>query len=414
MQTAAMIPVGQQESIQTQESVVARAIEAPTPATDLQVHLIQDYESFIELEPIWNRLVDESGIDHPFILYEWVRTWWDCFKPEGSLFIVRVTQGSKTVALAPLMVDCGRMYGYPVRRLRGIANVYTERFDFIVTNRPEESCRIIWKFLASRSKDWDVLELRQLPPDAHALVTIPRMVIDDRFLVGTWESTHGPYIPIIRSWDEYRKSLSPKYLAKLRGRLKGLSRFGPVTHEVIQGGEGLAQAIDDALRLEGAAWKQKAGTAIVCDPKREAFYRKMMLSAAQQGSLRLYFLLVKNARVSVKISLFCRNKLYVLKTGYDPRFAAGAPSHVLCWRLLEEAWSLKHNEVDLLGAVERWKMDWTDDVRRHSWLFVFPNRMSGRFLHSIKFRLLPRLRSHVAFRLLLKCGALIGVKVHGE
>ncbi|NWF71532.1 MAG: GNAT family N-acetyltransferase [Nitrospirae bacterium] len=416
MQTAAMVPVGQQESLRTQESVVARAMEAPAPApaTDLQVELIQDYKSFIELETPWNRLVDESRIDHPFIRHEWVRTWWDCFKPEGSLFIVRVTEGSRMVALAPLMVDRGRMYGCPVRRLRGIANVYTERFDFIVTSRPEESCRAIWKFLASRSKDWDVLELRQLSPAAQALMTIPRMAIDDRFLVGTWGSTRSPYIPITGTWDEYGKGLSRKYVSNLRGRLKGLSRLGQVTHEVIQGGEGLSQAVDDALRLEGAAWKQKAGTAIVCDPKREAFYRRMMLSAAQQGSLRLYFLLVKNERVSMQISLLSHNKLYLLKSGYDPRFAAGAPSHVLCWRLLEEAWSLKYDEVDLLGAVERWKMNWTDDVRPHSWLFVFPNRPSSRFLHSIKFRLLPRIRSNFAWRLLLKCGALIGLKVHDE
>ena len=411
MQTAAMVPVMQQ-SVRRQELAVARVMEAP--ATDLQVELIEDYESFLRLEPVWNRLVDEAGIDHPFIRHEWVRTWWDCFKPDGKLFIVLVTEGLKPVALAPLMLDRGRVYGCPVRRLRGIANVYTERYDFIVTRRPEEACRAIWKFVASRSREWDVLELRQLPPGAHALQTIPRSAIEDRFLVGTWGSSQGPYIPIARTWDEYRNGLSRKYSSHLRGRLKGLSRLGPVRHEVVQGGEGLSQAVDDALRLEGAAWKQKAGTAIVSHPQREAFYRRLMLLAAQRGSLRLYFLVVNDERVSVQITLFYGNKLYVLKSGYDPRFATSAPSHLLFWRLLEEAWSLKYDEVDLLGAVENWKMYWTDAVRPHSWLFVFPNRPSGRFLHGIKFSLLPRIRNNVVCRLLLKGGVRLGLRAHDE
>ncbi len=412
MHTAAMVSVVQQESVQPQELVAERVMEAP--ATDLQIDLIQDYESFIRLEPVWNRLVDEAGIDHPFIRHEWVRTWWDCFKPEGSLFIVIVTEGSRTVALAPLMLDRGRIYGCPVRRLRGIANVYTERFDFIVTRRPEEACRAIWKFLASRSREWDVLDLRQLPPDAHTLKAIPRSAIDEGFLVGTWASNQGPYIPIIRSWDEYGKGLSRKFVTNLKGRLKGLSRRGPVRHEVVQGGEGLSQALDDALRLEGAAWKQKAGTAIVSRPELEAFYRRLMLSAVQQGWLRLYFLLVKDERVSVQITLLFHNKLYVIKSGYDPRFAAYAPSHLLCWRMLEDAWRLKYDEVDLLGAAENWKMIWTDDVRPHAWLFVFPNRPSTRLLHRIKFKVLPRIRTNAAYRMLLKGGTRLGLKVQDE
>jgi|SRR5688572_22021120 hypothetical protein len=412
MQSAGAVPIVQQDVVNPQDLIMPRVMERTV--TELQIELLQDYESFVGLEPVWNHLVDEGGIDHPFLRHEWVRTWWDCFKPEGSLFIVVVKEELQTIALAPLMLDHGRMYGYSVRRLRGIANVYTERFDFILTRRPEDACRAIWKFLASRSKEWDVVELRQLTPGARLLETIPRLAIEDRFLAGLWASNECPYIPIVRTWEEYGKGLSRKHLSNLRGRLKGLSRIGTVKHEVVESGEGLSQAMDDALRIEGAAWKRKAGTAIVCHAGREAFYRRLMLSAAQQGWLRLYFLLVDGERISVQITLLFRNKLYVLKSGYDPQFAAGAPSQLLCWRMLEDAWSFKYDEVDLLGAVERWKMNWASKVRPHSWLFVFPNRPICRFLHRMKFTLLPRIRRNPAFRLLLKGSMRLGMKVHDE
>jgi hypothetical protein len=140
----------------------------------LKVELVTDYPAFVQLGPVWNRLVEESGVDHPFMRHEWVCTWWDSFKPEGRLYIIVVKEGPKTVALAPLMLDRGRIYGCPVRRLRGIANIYTERFDFILGDRPKDACRAIWKFLAQQASNWDMLELRQVPAGAQ-VTEHPRM-----------------------------------------------------------------------------------------------------------------------------------------------------------------------------------------------------------------------------------------------
>src|SRR5262245_25263790 len=104
----------------------------------LNVELVQDHNAFLRMGPVWNRLVDEARIDHPFLRHEWVRTWWESFKPRGRLHILIVKEGTDPIAIAPLMFDQGKVYGCPVRRLRGIANVYTERFDLILTRRAKE------------------------------------------------------------------------------------------------------------------------------------------------------------------------------------------------------------------------------------------------------------------------------------
>ena len=35
--------------------------------------MVTDYWAFIERDPVWNRLVEESGSDHQFWRDEWVR-----------------------------------------------------------------------------------------------------------------------------------------------------------------------------------------------------------------------------------------------------------------------------------------------------------------------------------------------------
>ena len=43
------------------------------------VETITSYQRFLEIEPLWNALVDEANADNPFVRHEWVRSWWECF-----------------------------------------------------------------------------------------------------------------------------------------------------------------------------------------------------------------------------------------------------------------------------------------------------------------------------------------------
>lgn len=387
-----------------------------TPATDdrLAVELIRDYGAFIELGPVWNRLVDAAGIDHPFIRHEWVRTWWDCFDHGGRLYILVVKQGGEPIAIAPLMIDRGRVYGCSVRRLRGIANVYTERFDFILAQRPKEACRAIWNHLAATSSEWDVLELRQLPEGNAVGQHLPFFAFEDKFLLGQWHCSDGPYIPINKPWEAYVKGLSKKHMSNLRGRAKGLHRTGDVQHEVVKGSDQLDHTLNEAFLLEAAAWKGKAGTAILNRPERQSFYRQLMKRAAERGWMRLHFLRLNGKRIAVQMTLQVHNKLYVLKSGYDPHYAQFAPSLLLCEMMLRDAWKQTLSEVDFLGDAERWKLDWAGHTRAHTWLFVFPNRARLRFLHHLKFGLLPKINTNPFYRIVQTASRRVGLKVHGD
>ena len=393
-----------------------RIVEAVTngevDSVALSVELVQDDNTFLRMGAVWNRLVDEAKIDHPFLRHEWVRTWWECFKPLGQLHILIVKEGTEPIAIAPLMFDHGRMYGCAVRRLRGIANVYTERFDLILTRRAKEACRAIWKALAAQSDSWDMLELRQIPEGARAAEYLRFSAYEDKFLLGQWHSSDGPYIPINKSWESYSKTLSKKHLSNMRGRAKGLHRIGDVRHEIITGGENLNSSLNEAFLLEAAAWKGKAGTAIMSQPDRLSFYRTLLTRAAEGGWLQLHFLTIEGKRIAVQFALLVHNKLYILKSGYDPHYAPFAPSLLLCELMLKDAWKRRMVEVDFLGDAERWKLEWANHTRSHYWLFIFPNRAKNRWLHRLKFELLPRIHQHPLFRIVRFAGQHLGLNLH--
>ena len=352
------------------------------------VEVVSDYESFLALEPVWNALVMEAGVDHPFLEHLWVRTWWECFGAGSAMRIVLVKYGGRVVAIAPLMLTRIRMYGVvPWHSLGFFYNSHVPRSEFIVARDAEQAYAAIWNHLA-KDRSWDVLQLCQLEQDSQTLQTTARLAALSGRRVETWVSCESPTIPIRSAWDEYFGGLPTKHRANLRNRMKRLLGRGPAVMETIDCEEGLAEALQDGLRLEAAAWKGEAGTAISSDPRLARFYSLLAQRAAERGWLRLNFLRSDSERIAFDLSLCYHDRVFLLKHGYDPAHSQFSPSQLLLQLAIEKAFE-ECDEYEILGDQTEWKQCWTKAVRKHYWLFVFADSLKGRFVHTTKFRLAP-------------------------
>lgn len=362
----------------------------PVPA-EIHVEVISDYQAFLELEPLWNEVAEAAGLDHPFLEHAWVRTWWECFGAGSSLRILVLKAGGQALAIAPLILTPVRMWGIKVRRLGFFYNAHVPRADFLVVNRHEEVYRAIWSYLF-QSRDWDLLQLCQLPEGSATLEAMSSLATADHCRIVTWLSGASPYLPLATTWDQYFESLAAKHRSNLRNRFKRLGGIGPVSVVTITAGETLAGDLEAGLQLEAAAWKGEAGTAISCDPQISKFYATLAQRAAERGWMRLSFLQAGAQRVAFDYSLFYKNRIHLLKIGYDPAYAPYSPSNLLLSMVLQEAFEQRVREYDFLGESADWKSSWTKHSRPHCWLFVFSCTFKGQLLHSIKARLVPLLK----------------------
>lgn len=366
--------------------------EARVSAQALRVEAVSSYSSFLALEPVWNRLVNASGIDHPFLEHAWVRTWWECFGADAEPRILVVREGDETVAIAPLLATTVSMFGVKARRLGFFYNSHVPRGGFIVTRRENDAYAAIWEHI-SRYRDWDIVQLCQLPEDSASLGAIEQFAREDGCFTGTWTSGASPFIQLEGSWQQYQAGLATKHRSNLRNRFKRLRQIGPVELEQVRRHEEVDAALAEGLKLEAAAWKKDAGTAIACDSRVSRFYSLLARRAADKGWLRLHFLRAGETRVAFDYSLEYRGRMYLLKLGYDPEFAVYSSSNLLLSMVLEDAFGRGVKKYDFLGDSADWKRCWAKDHLVHQWLFVFSPTLKGRFLHSVKFRLIRRLKA---------------------
>ncbi|MBI3128609.1 MAG: GNAT family N-acetyltransferase [Candidatus Tectomicrobia bacterium] len=356
-----------------------------------RVETVTDYDELVRLGPWWDRMVEEAGIDHPFLSHDWICTWWECFGEGKEIHILLVKEGGELKGIAPMMLSRERMYGLPVRRLGFAYHAHGLRCDFIVAREAEGVHLAIWNHILGNMDKWDVLEFGQLPAESRTFKELAEAAGGEGVLAETWESTRSPYIRI-GDWESYFRGLPRKHRANLRNRRKRLARLGPLRFEEIVSGEDIGKALEDGFRLEAAAWKGEAGTAMICRPEVRRLYAKFAERTARRGWLCLHFMSVGQRRIAFGYSLYYKNRLYWLKSGYDPAFAAYSPSNLLFSTVLRNAFERGLVECDLLGFDEDWKLRWTRELRSHRWLFVLPKTRHGRLLHAVKFQLVSRLK----------------------
>jgi CelD/BcsL family acetyltransferase involved in cellulose biosynthesis len=364
-----------------------------TPAhSGTSTEIVTTADTFDRLAVEWNDAVDRAGLPHPFLRHEWMRAWWQAFGAGTELHVIVVRRHGLITAIAPLLRESARMHGMSVRRLRLLHNDHTPRADVIVAGEPDEAYRAIWEALAGERDSWDVVQLGQIPADSPTHAAFAALAAKDGCGVGTWRSGASPYVTVTGSWEEYLAGRPAKWRQNLRNRLTRLSRIGEPALEVVSDPAAIAAAGDDLRRLEDSGWKGDNGTAIGSDRAVETFYDDLAVRGAAAGWLRLLFLTVNGQRIAVAYSAQFGNRLFLIKTGYDPAYATCSPFKLLTWFALQHAFATGLDDVDFLGDAEPWKLEWTTTQRQHDWLYVFSRSARGRLVHSLKFQVAPALK----------------------
>lgn len=354
--------------------------------------VVTDYESFVRLEPEWNNAVRRAKVPHPFLLHEWFRTWWDCFGTNRRMHIIVVRDGGEILAIAPLMTEQVHIYGVPARKVDLLHNDHTPRADVIVSGSSRVAYDAIWEALRDASDQWDVLQLSRLPDRSPTRLAFASLARRENYATGTWRGDQSPYLTLSGTWDSYHASLPAKFRSNLRNRLSRLRAYGEPQLEVLDSPEEVEAAKDDALRLEASGWKDETHTSITSDPSVQRFYSLLAERAAGRRWLRLMFLMVGGRRIATAYGSCFDERLFLFKTGYDPAYASCAPFKILMYLATRRAFADGLQEIDFLGDAEPWKLEWTSTSRVHDWLYVFPNTLRARLLHSLKFQVVPELK----------------------
>ncbi|NVJ28243.1 GNAT family N-acetyltransferase [Myxococcus sp. AM011] len=368
-------------------------MEATLISPGPQVVEVGDRAAFMALESEWNALVEATSHE-VFYRHEFLRIWLDNFAPGSRLRVLtlRDEDGQLSAAL-PLWEERTTLYGVPVRQLSGAANAHSCRFD-VLAREPDVAAALFLAHLRARG-GWDVLRLTDVP-DGGAAWRLHGAAHSADMPVGAWESLQSPYIPLPATREKYQASLQAKFKANCRRRRRKLEEKGRVTFERVDGGLDLEGALEEGFLLEQSGWKGERGTAMGQDSATRGFYTELARDAAYRKKLALYFLRLDGRAVAFHFGLEDDGRYFLLKPGYDEQLRECSPGQLLMEEVVGACIDRGLREFDFLGPDMVWKRDWTEQVRRHTWLYIFNDSAFGRALCAAKFRWSPAVKEVVA------------------
>lgn len=204
------------------------------------------------------------------------------------------------------------------------------------------------------------------------------------------EKAHdSPIVETTGACDAYAENLG----STLRRRRRKLEREHDVSLTLDDGGDDLDGALARGFEIEANGWKMRAGTAIVSSPQTHAFYVAVAHAYRARGELVLGTLSVDGRDTAWHLTLRRGPRLYMLKTGYVEETGKLAPGLLVHLLTIERCFADPSIEAyELLGASERWKLEFANAERCHVRVSAFTRGASGTARWMFRRHCLPTAR----------------------
>lgn len=329
------------------------------------IEVIKNLHNLGALVDEWNRL--PGARQSPLFRHEWFLSSAEAFHDEKSLRVITIRENGRLRGVAPLVL--AKRYGIHRLELLG-ASFLHEPSGLLYDN--EDSLMELYGVIS------------QLP---HATI-LQRLAGSSTDQITKKSQGHGkllklsatsaPYIELKSTWEHYVSTLSSRRRYDLRRARAKLEDAGKVSVEFISPSEAeLEGYMQDAIRIESSGWKGRAGSALRFNGPLLRFMRAYTQRTAQLGILQLCYLKSNNEAIAMQIGIQYAERYWVLKIGYDERWAYCSPGMQLTMEAVKHAFNKGLKTYEFLGADESWLRMWTHLSHPCSTLLYYPHSICG-------------------------------------
>lgn len=322
-----------------------------------------------QMAPAWEALSAQAGhAASPMQSHAWARACAAAFNTADKLRVIATGDKAAPSAIAPLVEHGGWLKHL---EMLGVAELY-EPTDLLYANAPA-----LETLAAQLATLGTPLRLGRLPADSP---TIP--ALQKAFAGRAWlhlaEVAPTPSLPLDASWCEPELKFNAGRRSDFRRAQRHAEQFGAVSYEMrAPTPDELEPLLEEAYTVECAGWKGATGTALSRDTTRGAFYRRYAIAAAEQGHLRLCFMRLDGRAVAMQFALEYNQRFWLLKIGYDEKYARCSPGTLLMLYSVRYAATRGLQSYELLGSAEPWTSQWTKLERPCVALRAYPFNLSG-------------------------------------
>jgi CelD/BcsL family acetyltransferase involved in cellulose biosynthesis len=348
-------------------------------ASATTVEAITDAERFAGLREEWNALLAGSAADNLFLTWEWLHTWWKHFSAGRRLSLLAVRREGELIALAPLAVGprrIGRLVPFQSLEFLGTGSVGSDYLDLIVQPGHEEEA------FATLARQLDGQKLAvafaQLSRQSCLARGLAQRLVRRGWSCAEQRTDVCPVVALSGlSWPAYLATLDGHHRNSFKRRLRNLSGPFDVRLDRVTMERDRPAALATVIALHLMRWRERGGSTAFHAPSLIAFHEEFSRLAFERGWLRLLVLRLDDEPAAALYGFRYRDTFYFYQTGFDPRYAPYGVGQAIVGLSIKSALEEGARQYDFLHGDERYKFDWTREVRELSRIDIYPGGARG-------------------------------------
>ncbi len=282
------------------------------------------------LADAWDRLAEQAGQPNPFAERWFLEPSLTAHDPHGSVILFGHSSGDKLRGLMPI----GRTnsyYGYPVPHMQGW--LHDNAFcglPLVEQGHEEQFWHSLLEWVEHASRTALFLHLSHIPDDGPVTAALRTVLSERGAPAAIVQREERAMLASEQHSDAYfEAAMSGKKRKELRRQFNRLSECGEVRCARSQTAEGLAEWIEDFLKLEAAGWKGREGSALASNPDTARLFRMTLEGAARAGKLERLTLSLSNKPIAMLVNFLTPPGAFSFKTTFDEDYSRFSPGVLL-------------------------------------------------------------------------------------
>lgn len=327
-----------------------------------EISVIESLDQLNELSPRWNALLETSISGSPFLQWEWISAWAECFLNKNRrLFVLVFHKNGKEIGIAPFYIAREKTGPFHIREVRflGTPDAGSDYLDvFAKRGHEKEVADAFFHFLMGAGRyRWDQLSLQDIHPWSFFLLHFINRIRMEGKYVELAPSAYCPFIRLSNNFDEYFSGMSTKRRQVFRRDMRIINAEGK-TDSILSKGVKAVRILPDFLNFynQKSRWTGPGLNKMICQYAQKDF---------QQIPIEICFLRVDGkivaASLNIKYKKVCALYLIAVDKGFNNKISLG---NLLMGVSIRHAIESGYNVFDFLKGDESYKFHWANGGNR--------------------------------------------------
>lgn len=349
----------------------------------MNYHWIENIRDFHNISQKWDQLLLASGSDNPFLLSDFIITWWKYYHPGKYLRILVIDDGNKIIGGIPLYLRNESWKRGFLKTLYyigdGAAN-YTEPLFL-----PSKDFWPIFLNALESKKDWNLLHLFNVRGQSNLVKEFNPKLLNSKTSVRLIQDHLNWAIDLSGGIENYFKRLSKKLRRDLNSRRRRASQeYGEIRLKEIKDVEELKSYFDLYGQFSRKSFNARNERSAFNNYAYVQFFKDFLILMHRNQRLYAHVLCSGDKVFAISFGYKLGKGFNWALTAYDYDYRSIRPGYLLIEELIKEVSSWGEIYYNWYGYHKFYKTQWCNIIEPLYRIKVFKKNIYTDSLHYIE------------------------------